>query len=86
MASHDVQPFLRGLSAKLATRSRHVCVFLGAGASRACGLPDLARLDKQVLEGLDGEERDALVRLTLIVHEFLRRGGARPRKSPSDVG
>ena len=24
--------------------------------------------------------------LTLIVHEFLRRGGARPRKSPSDVG
>ena len=64
MASHDVQPFLRGLSAKLATRSRHVCVFLGAGASRACGLPDLARLDKQVLEGLDGEERDALVRLS----------------------
>ena len=24
--------------------------------------------------------------LALIVHEFLRRGGARPRKSPSDVG
>ena len=41
-----------------------MCVFLGAGASRACGLPDLARLDKQVLEGLDGEERDALVRLS----------------------
>ena len=27
-----------------------------------------------------------VVYLALIVHEFLRRGGARPRKSPSDVG
>ena len=63
VAGHEVSPFLRGLSAKLATRSRHVCAFLGAGASRACGLPDLALLDEQVLEGLDEEGRDALVRL-----------------------
>ena len=40
-----------------------MCAFLGAGASRACGLPDLALLDEQVLEGLDEEAQDALVRL-----------------------
>ena len=34
---------------------------------------------------LSGEEAGGLP-LALIVHEFLRRGGARPRKSPSDVG
>jgi hypothetical protein len=34
-------------------------VFLGAGASRACGLPDIAALEEQVLEGLDGDQRDA---------------------------
>jgi len=59
MPSHPVLPFANGLSQKLATRSRHVCVFLGAGASRACGLPDIAALEKQVLAGLDGDQRDA---------------------------
>lgn len=59
MPSHQVLPFANGLSQKLATRSRHVCVFLGAGASRACGLPDISALEKQVLEGLDGDQRDA---------------------------
>ena len=36
--------------------------------------------------GLDENEQVLLLHLALIVHEFLRRGGARPRKSPSDVG
>ena len=58
MATHDVISFANGLSAKLAARSRHVCVFLGAGASRACGLPDMSRLQQQVLDGLAGAERD----------------------------
>src|SRR5665647_3860086 len=59
MPTHPVLPFANGLSQKLATRSRHVCVFLGAGASRACRLPDIAALEKQVLAGLNGDQRDA---------------------------
>ena len=58
MPTHPVLPFANGLSQKLATRSRHVCVFLGAGASRACRLPDIAALEKQVLAGLNGDQRD----------------------------
>jgi len=57
--SHDIAPFANGLSAKLATRSRHVCAFLGAGAARACGLPDVAELQKTVLGSLNSEERAA---------------------------
>lgn len=68
MAAHQVLPVLRGLSAKLATRSRHVCAFLGAGASRACGLPDMATLDGQILERLDEQAQSALKRV---------RGGGR---------
>lgn len=59
MPSHAVLPFANGLSQKLATRSRHVCVFLGAGASCSCGLPDVAALERQVLDGLGGEQRVA---------------------------
>lgn len=57
MVSHDVNEFARGLSAKLASRSRHVCLFLGAGASRAAGLPDVAMLQATVLRNLDTERR-----------------------------
>lgn len=53
--------FIHGLSQKLATRSRHVCVFLGAGASTACGLPDLATLQASILAGLGDEDRAAFV-------------------------
>ena len=56
MVTHRVIPFADGLSAKLAARSRHVCVFLGAGASRACGLPDMACLQRYILGGLAGAE------------------------------
>lgn len=59
MQGHDVAAFANGLSAKLATRSRHVCVFVGAGASRACGLPDVTQLRDQVLEALDADSRAA---------------------------
>ena len=59
MVSHDPIQFASGLSAKLATRSRHVCVFLGAGMSRACGLPDVVQLQERVVKAL--EKTDAAV-------------------------
>src|SRR5438309_7460499 len=50
-------PFVNGIGARLAARSRHVTVFLGAGAARACGLPDVATLQQVVLAGLEDEDR-----------------------------
>lgn len=64
MLSHDVAYFAGGLSAKLATRSRHVCTFFGAGTSKACGLPDVALLTTKILAGLRGEQLDAFKRIT----------------------
>ncbi|HJQ37696.1 MAG TPA: SIR2 family protein [Thermoanaerobaculia bacterium] len=65
MTQHAPLKFVTGLSAKLAARTRHVCVFLGAGASRACGLPDVATLQKSVLTDLDATQRAAFeVQLT----------------------
>ncbi|WOO98561.1 SIR2 family protein [Micrococcus terreus] len=48
MPRHDVIRFVNGLSEKLASRSRHVCLFVGAGASRAGGLPDVTGLAKHI--------------------------------------
>lgn len=62
MPEHDPLRFAADLSAKLASRSRHVCAFLGAGVSRACGLPDVARLQERVLERLDDQDREAFAR------------------------
>lgn len=59
MSAHQVVAFANGLSAKLAARSRHVCAFVGAGASRACGLPDVSGLERQILDGLQGDQRAA---------------------------
>ena len=59
MLKHEVAPFANGISTKLAARSRHVCVFLGAGAARACGLPDVSELQTKVLASLNSEERTA---------------------------
>jgi hypothetical protein len=59
MSDHQVIMFANGLSAKLATRSRHVCVLLGAGASCACGLPDVSGLQVRVLGGLVNDQRNA---------------------------
>ena len=62
MFEHDPVRFAIDLSAKLATRSRHVCMFLGAGVSRACGLPDVAMLQERVLRALQPEEANAFSR------------------------
>ena len=62
MIDHQVMVFANGLSAKLATRSRHVCVFLGAGASCACGLPDVQGLQVRILDGLTGQQHTAFER------------------------
>ena len=59
MPEHDPLKFATELSAKLATRARHVCLLLGAGASRACGLPDVYQLQDRVLERLQGADRIA---------------------------
>lgn len=63
MTTHGPQKFATDLGAKLATRSRHVCVFLGAGAARACGLPDVKGLEGLVTAKLEGEQRKAFTRL-----------------------
>ena len=60
MPGHDPLQFVNELSSKLASRSRHVCVFLGAGASRACGLPDVSQLEELVRQRLKGEEKEQL--------------------------
>ncbi|MBW3578792.1 MAG: SIR2 family protein [Actinobacteria bacterium] len=52
--------FTNELGTKLSTRSRHVCTFLGAGISKACGLPDVATLEQDVVGGLEGDEQEAL--------------------------
>ena len=60
MISHDPHSFVSSLSSKLATRSRHVCFFLGAGVGRSCGLPDVAGLQDIVLHSLDEDARTLL--------------------------
>lgn len=62
MPGHDPLNFVTSLSAKLATRSRHVCVFLGAGVGKSCGLPDVEGLQRQVLEDLGEDDRAAFRR------------------------
>ncbi|MEC5193406.1 MULTISPECIES: SIR2 family protein [unclassified Arthrobacter] len=64
MTTHDPALFAGGLSAKLATRSRHVCGFLGAGTSKACGLPDVATLQARIKAQLKGAELAAFNRIT----------------------
>ena len=60
MPGHDPSRFVNDLASKLASRSRHVCVFLGAGASKACGLPDVAQLEVSVKERLDQPDKKKL--------------------------
>ncbi|GAB2969626.1 SIR2 family protein [Frigoribacterium salinisoli] len=56
--------FVGGLSEKLASRSRHVCIFIGAGALRAGGLPDVAGLAECVRNTLTGDQKSAFERLS----------------------
>lgn len=64
MNTHDPALFAGGLSAKLATRSRHVCLFFGAGTSKACGLPDVVTLQARIKSQLTGEKLAAFNRVT----------------------
>ena len=57
MTTHDPHSFVSSLSSKLATRSRHVSFFLGAGVGRSCGLPDVGGLQDIVLNALDQDDR-----------------------------
>jgi hypothetical protein len=59
MASHDPVAFAHELGARLASRARHVCVFIGAGAGKACGLPAIAELESKVASSLPAEQREA---------------------------
>jgi len=63
MTVHSPQEFATALGAKLATRSRHVCAFIGAGAAKACGLPDVKGLEATVQAQLAGADRTAFNRL-----------------------
>lgn len=54
MTEHSVMTFAAGLSTRLAPRSRHVGVFLGAGSSKSCGLPDITQLTSGVQSTLAG--------------------------------
>ena len=62
MTTHDPQEYATALGAKLATRSRHVCMFLGAGIGKACGLPDVAELQTRVQSQLEAADQDAFDR------------------------
>lgn len=55
---HSPDEFADSISTKLASRSRHVCVFLGGGASAACGLPTISDLEDDVKDGLADEEQE----------------------------
>lgn len=56
---HRPLSFVADLGAKLATRSRHVCLFLGAGVSKVCGLPDVGTLQGRILDSLEAEDKEA---------------------------
>lgn len=59
MLMHNPIKFATELSAKLASRSRHVCVFLGAGSAQACGLPGVKQLQEKVVSALKGGDKEA---------------------------
>lgn len=62
MLKHNPIDFATSLSAKLASRSRHVCAFLGAGSARACGLPGVKELEERVVSDLKDGDKDAFQR------------------------
>jgi hypothetical protein len=62
MLKHNPVDFTTALSAKLASRSRHVCAFLGAGSAQACGLPGVDQLQKEVVSALGPGDQEAFQR------------------------
>lgn len=63
MTVHSPQEFATALGAKLATRSRHVCALIGAGAAKTCGLPDVKALETHVQKNLAEDHLAAFNRL-----------------------
>lgn len=57
MTEHDPGRFASSLGEKLASRSRNVITFLGAGVASACGLPTVSGLETEVLERLESGNR-----------------------------
>jgi SIR2-like domain len=49
--------FAAELARQLSVRTRHVVLFVGAGAARSVGLPDMAILKECILEKLDATQR-----------------------------
>lgn len=78
MPEHDVLEFARGFSGRLATRSRHVAVFLGAGTSKACGLPDVQSLQECISKELEGDNKTHFD--TLIKNRGLEQALSRLRR------
>jgi hypothetical protein len=62
MLKHNPVNFATALSAKLASRSRHVCAFLGAGSAQACGLPGVKQLQEKVASALEAGDKEAFHR------------------------
>lgn len=62
MLKHNPTKFTSELSAKLASRSRHVCAFLGAGSSQSCGLPGVAELQEKVAAVLKDRNKEIFER------------------------
>ncbi len=56
VSAFDAEEVTSELAAKLASRSRHVCLFLGAGAGKAAGLPDLSGLQESIVDKLEGDD------------------------------
>jgi len=61
--TYDIAKIAQELSVALATRCRHVCLLLGAGASVGSGLPDMRALTAKVLESLSRTDKDLTVEL-----------------------
>lgn len=81
---HDPEQAASQLASKLAARSRHVCMFVGAGAGKSAGLPDLAGLRDAVLAALDGDEATAAA--ALLNDRDLEAGLTRLRRIASLIG
>jgi hypothetical protein len=62
MLKHSPTKFTSELSSKMASRSRHVCAFLGAGSSQACGLPGVAELQERVVLALKDGNKEVFKR------------------------
>jgi hypothetical protein len=60
--AHDAETITRELGQKLAARARHVCLFIGAGASRAVGLPDIAGLRTKIVAASAAADRNLVER------------------------